>query len=382
VTLRLLTVLLAVCVAALFPAWAQAALPPNDDFANAADLGNQATASTTGSNLYGTGEADEPAHDGRFASASVWYRWTAPRDGVVRAETCGSGFDTVLAVYRGPALGELGRVAGNDDFCEEQSVVSFFALAGTTYWVAVDGFGGSQGTIVLELRFLDPPANDAFAAARDLGAGATASASGTNLDATIEPREPAHAGGPPSASVWYRWTARARRNVQIDTCDSDFDTELAVYVRDTLESLLGVAGNDDACRTRSIVRFDAVPGTTYSIAVDGFELEQGSIRLAIQPSNNLRITQTTRNEREGTAQLLVRVPNPGGVVLAGTGQVRRATARARAVGSVRLTVRPRGRALRRLDETGRARLRVAVTFTPDAGRPNTVISRVTLVKRG
>jgi hypothetical protein len=377
----LLLLVVALGLAAPSPASGQATLPPNDDFANAADLGGGMTARASGSNLWATAEAGEPAHDGGFAKTSVWYRWTAPRSGAVRAETCGSTFDTVLAVYRGGALDALGRVATNDDACDTQSAVGFLAVAGTTYWIVVDGFEHAQGSVELRLRGLTPPPNDDFSAARDLGNRSTASASGTNLDASIEPREPNHAGAQALTSVWYRWTAPASRNMQIDTCGSDFDTELAVYVRPTLGSLFAIAGNDDACRTQSRVRFEVRAGTTYSIAIDGFEQEQGSIRLALQPTNQVRFAGLRRDEAQGTAELVVAVPNPGALRLARSAVVAGASATLRAAGRVALAIRPRGRARRLLDERGRARLVARVTFTPAGGRPGTATRRVTLVQR-
>lgn len=63
--------------------------------------------------------------------------------------TCGSDFDTVLAVYQGGALGDLTPLATSDDRCELGSSVGLQATAGTTYRVAVDGFHGAAGTATL-----------------------------------------------------------------------------------------------------------------------------------------------------------------------------------------------------------------------------------------
>jgi hypothetical protein len=103
-----------------------------------------------------------------------------------------------------------------------------------------------------------PPANDDFANAQDLGSESSASASGTNVDATAEPGEPDHAGIPARASVWYRWTAPENGQVRIETCDSDFDTVLAVYTGSAVDALTPVASNDDTCGLQSRVQFNAV----------------------------------------------------------------------------------------------------------------------------
>jgi hypothetical protein len=72
---------------------------------------------------------------------------------VLRADhvsTEGSDFDTTLGVYTGSTVNALTLVAGNDDFGPGlTSSVTFNAVAGNTYQIAVDGFGGQAGNIVL-----------------------------------------------------------------------------------------------------------------------------------------------------------------------------------------------------------------------------------------
>ncbi len=127
----------------------------NDNFANSIRLIGPAV-STTGTNVASTGEAGEPNHGGvNFSSSqvnSVWYSWTAPADGVVTINTFGSNYDTSLGVYTGSAVNSLTTIAGNDDFAGLQSQVSFTAVAGQTYQIAVDGFSTSQGNIALNLN--------------------------------------------------------------------------------------------------------------------------------------------------------------------------------------------------------------------------------------
>jgi virginiamycin B lyase len=99
------------------------------------------------------------------------------------------------------------------------------------------------------------------------------------------------------------------------------------------------------------------------------------------PSNHFRLGKVTKNKRRGTAKLKVIVPGAGELELARTRSVRGANKRAEAAGSVTLPVRPRGKARRKLDETGRARVAVKVTFSPDGGDPATKRTSITLVKR-
>ncbi len=122
--------------------------PGNDNF-SAAQTISGCSGTTTGSNVSATAEAGEPNHapDGHGGTSSIWYRWQAPASGTAQVTTAGSGFDTVLGVYTGSAVGSLTPVGKNDDVDPGNvltSSVSFSATAGTTYQIAVDGFTNSS----------------------------------------------------------------------------------------------------------------------------------------------------------------------------------------------------------------------------------------------
>ena len=132
--------------------------PANDNFAAAQTISG-CTGTTTGSNVNATHETGEPNHspDNNGGNRSIWYKWTAPASGSATVTTAGSGFDTVLGVYTGSAVGSLSVVGKNDDVDPGNvltSSVSFNATAGTTYSIAVDGFnnagsGGDVGPVTL-----------------------------------------------------------------------------------------------------------------------------------------------------------------------------------------------------------------------------------------
>ena len=125
----------------------------NDNFGNAQSIrGNAGT--VTGKNNGASKETGEPNHAGNAGGNSVWYVWTAPNSGNYRFDTSGSSFDTLLAVYTGASVGALSLVVSNDDFGGTvASQVSFNAVASTTYDVAVDGYGGATGNLVLNWAF-------------------------------------------------------------------------------------------------------------------------------------------------------------------------------------------------------------------------------------
>lgn len=125
--------------------------PANDPFANAEVLTGNAAISA-GSNANATREADEPNHAANSGGRSIWYRWTAPAGGRWTVDTAGSSFDTTLAVYTGPAVNALTLVGENDDAVRGRtSEVTFTALAGNVYQIAVDGYDAESGAVVLRL---------------------------------------------------------------------------------------------------------------------------------------------------------------------------------------------------------------------------------------
>jgi hypothetical protein len=142
-----------------------------------------------------------------------------------------------------------------------------------------------------------PPGNDDFANAEVI-VDDSGTVAGTNVEATAEPNEPDHAGYPAQASVWYRWTASADGIASLDTCTASFDTRLAVYTGNALADLIEVASDDDsddcgAGSAQSSLSFVARAGTTYQIAVDGFNGVTGTFTLAwervpLPPTNTVK----------------------------------------------------------------------------------------------
>jgi hypothetical protein len=210
-------------------------------------------------------------------------------------DTCQSSFDTVLAVYTGSAIGSLSQVASNDDGCgafnRQGSKLSFDAVAGTTYRIAVSGFyGTSEGTFTLDAPH-DPPSNDYFSGAQTLS-GNSATVAGTTLSATREFGEPDHYASTPDGfwfygehSVWYSWTAPSSGQVEMNTCQANIDSILAVYTGSDMSTLSRVADDRNSCPEvyGSKVTFNATAGTTYKIAVadTGAENSEGAFTLEV-----------------------------------------------------------------------------------------------------
>ena len=251
----------------------------NDDFADAAVLSG--LTGTTSQNNAGTSkEPGEPNHADNEGGRSVWFRWTAPTNGQFFFNTSGSAIDTLLAVYIGASVNALTTVASNDDSrFDLSSGVSIQAINGTTYYVAVDGFDGELGVLMLNWGPEAPPVNDNFSNALVI-LGPAGTTNGTSSGATKEAGEPNHAGEPGGRSVWFRWTAPSAHEVSITTAGSDFDTTLAVYTGASVNALTVVATNNEfAADSTSAVVFTPTAGATYHIAVDGYYGSLGAVVL-------------------------------------------------------------------------------------------------------
>ena len=162
------------------------------------------------------------------AIGSTWYAWRAPATGWTTFDTCGSAFDTVLAVYSGDALETLAQLAVDDDSCgSATSRVRIRAEQGAVYRIAVRDFEGDTGRFELHWRPSPPPANDAFSRAT-LVRGANGRTAGTTVGTSRQRGEPRHVRRT-TGTAWYRWIAPATRWESFATCGSGFDTVVAVY---------------------------------------------------------------------------------------------------------------------------------------------------------
>lgn len=252
---------------------ANAAPPPNDNFADATEM-TGLPAEATGSNVDATREPDEPS----TGNYSIWFKWTAPTDSGVTVVLggCAPPFQdtvqgplTVAVFVQSPVFG-LGAVQ-----------TTFHAEAGRVYRIAVGSYITSGAPVSdpdICVRLLPGPANDDFAKATALTGfpvSATYESSSEPGGSTREPGEPDHANqmsSPPSGSLWYSWTAPADRPVVLRVCGG-FGA-VAVYNGDRVDALRWVltrGARNRSCGGRggASVAFNAIAGEAYRIAVAG-----------------------------------------------------------------------------------------------------------------
>lgn len=274
------------------PAVAGAAPPANDAFAAAEALSGDHV-EVAGTVDEATSEIGEPNHGGVSGGQSVWFGWTAPRSGLIRVG-CASSFETIVAVYRGSSLPGLAEVGTDRSGAQcAQPNLSFRALGGVEYRIAVDtrAGGGSGGfTLTLDNEMTVPP-NDAFAdraPMRDLGGNAFVF--GTTAGASREAGEPLHGGSATGASTWFTWTAQRSGPTQLYPCHGDFHPVIDVYSGSSLAALtsLGSVGEgallEPTCSLGSApgTVFQAVAGQTYAISVDGAGGDWGDFELRLR----------------------------------------------------------------------------------------------------
>jgi hypothetical protein len=276
--------------------------PANDDFADAAPLGAQASYDTS----FATVEADEPglAQVDPQGFPSVWYR-LSPGLGTVALGAEGvpalPGKPRQLAVYTGPNLASLTSVARSStpdpfpgavgDPIDPALDLEFPTSCGATYFVQLLGpsafphLGQSTfertvgvGELTRQFQPTPPPTNDAFADAATLGLGRTTLPPNWWTCVSAEAGEPAHGGAPAARSVWYRTTVASGR-VTVDSPGN----RVAVYQGTSLATLTPVADGSSGQATF------LTEGGTYLVAVDG--VSGTTVDLSLTPGD-VRITTT------------------------------------------------------------------------------------------
>lgn len=243
--------------------------PHNDNFASATALptapAGQIAATTVGATL----QSGEPAAD---SATTVWFRWTAPATGAVTF-TGSSALPLEIEPFSGTALNRL-RPLDTDDLAGiggSGEPASFRTTAGASYSIRVSSLAGS--TFRLSWATHAPASNDHRAGAADL-TGAAGSLLDDGTAATVDPTDPAIDGQPPTATLWYRWTAPADGWYGFDTNGSSVDTSLGIYTDEATPQLIddssadcgepGYSGSSGAG-----VRFLATSGSSYLLMLAG-----------------------------------------------------------------------------------------------------------------
>lgn len=122
----------------------------NDACGNAVVIGTSAYSNAMNVSTATTVSTDPvPLCNTAARGKSVWYRFTAPRNGRIVANTTGSNYDTVLSTYTGSCASLIPVSAGCNDnasWLTRQSQVTVTAVAGRTYYFMITAASNSYGS--------------------------------------------------------------------------------------------------------------------------------------------------------------------------------------------------------------------------------------------
>jgi hypothetical protein len=235
--------------------------PPNDDFANAEEITNQATSGTT---IGATDEKDETLSTGS-QGYTVWYKFNPPAT---------SGYDVAIRdsldfappynnvhIYKGKTLAELELLAR----VEGRKSTALKMEAGQDYLFQVDGNRDGGQPFILYLN--KAAENDAFAS-RIVFSEVAVPISGSTVGATREIGEPDHDGVQASRTVW--WEFRPQRSGGfVISLDWPVDwAGLVVYIGTSLNDLAAVSSKLLRTQDNQPYKFfRAEAGKAYFIAL-------------------------------------------------------------------------------------------------------------------
>jgi hypothetical protein len=222
-----------------------APLPANDNFSRRQQL-NGSSINLNADNRGATLEPGEPAISGTHGIASLWWSWTAPANGQASFTASSSNSVTfMVGVYTGTVLTNLTPVPDQ------------WVQAGVTYQIAVESPADplATGPFVLGLNFSPEPVNDSFAG-RTTISGTDISLINSSVLAVADPGTPY----PYFPTLWWSWMAPVTGYVTVGGPSSQF---MYVYTGTTATNLTLVASQWPE------VSFEAIAGTTYTIAGNG-----------------------------------------------------------------------------------------------------------------
>ncbi len=179
--------------------------PANDDCPNATAY---SAGTTIGGCMGGATNDGEATCGASGTSGDVWFHLVAPSSGLLRINTCGSAFDTVLSVHTGCPGTIANQVACDDDSAVGpcvgtlQSAVDVGVVAGSSYYIRLAAFAGGVGSGIYSLSsaYIAPP-NDTCSTAVNYNVG-------TSLTGVT-----AGGGAPDGSSTCGRNRLRSRRLV-------------------------------------------------------------------------------------------------------------------------------------------------------------------------
>ena len=273
--------------------WAQG-LPENDDFANATSISG-AQGSTDGDN---GGAGMELGEWFGSAAATVWFRWTAPRDGDFAFET--EKLHNAVMVFVGNTVSDLRLVSGHPGPGLDARIR---ARDGDVYHVAVATRDGKSTGLPFTLKWssVDVAADLNFFATAEEVPGESSAGHDVRIDEfpNVEPGEPASTG---VRTNWWAWTAPAAgRFTWRLTQTGGLLFRIAAWSGDAMADAQLEAISDERDVTPEFV-LDAAAGQRYRISL-GFLADDGSA-FDYTPSAGARLEWAPTPANDGLAMAI------------------------------------------------------------------------------
>ncbi len=169
------------------------------------------------------------------------------------------------------------------------------------------------------------------------------------------------------------------------TAGNTFPTSLRVMAGDVLGLHMTTIGPCaiDVTDSFLLATTDLADGQSTS----GFSPVTGRLEVeaVVTPTSDFSRSGLRRNKKKGTATLTFDVPNPGKLTASGNGVKAASSTQAVAskkvsAGPAQLLIEAKGKKKRKLNETGKVKLSVAITYTPTGGEPSSQSVKVNLKK--
>jgi hypothetical protein len=226
---------------------------------NSTDASKLRTAAACGGSYSGSTSGAANVVGNRAGDAL--YDFSLTSETTVTFNSCGSGFDTWLRVFRDSVSGQ--EVCGCDDCgnCGWQTILECTLGAGN-YVFVVDGWWNREGSFSVSVSCSG--AEPAFC-------GGSFSASTSNAADVV---------GNPAGDALYDFSLSSETRVTLDSCGSSYDTWLRVF-RDSVDGD-EVCGCDDCgdCGYQTVLECTLGAGN-YVIAADGWWMSEGELALSI-----------------------------------------------------------------------------------------------------
>ena len=255
----------------------------NDDCASARTINDGFSYNFSNICASTDGPVETFSNGARPITDDLWYVWQADACGPCTLRTCGSNFDTQIAVYH-PSdcpTSDNTAIAVNDDACNLQSRLVFNAESGESYLIRIGGYFGATGTG----QFIIVPSTPA----NDFCTNPISAPPGSEIPfTTISACTDGPTNDPscrPQHDIWFETSVGLCSYLEVSVCNSNFDTWIAVYEGNDCGNLSApVVCNDDSdCPLTLTSRLIFYPTSSgpYLIRVGGYNDAVGSGTLTV-----------------------------------------------------------------------------------------------------